>query len=269
VDSWKEPNLVIIPESATPIPEQSGQCFDLDTDLSNEVREAERRRIARELHDRVIQPLTALVRSLPRTDYDPPHADGAVLPPVAWRELAQEALDGLRAALAGQDTHPHAALGLPAALRQHLIPHFQGRGLHLSLESYRWPTDLPIDWTSNLYLAVREAVTNAATHGYATQVSIILQADDYYLTITVADNGGGCWRPVSGANRRARPGSGLGIQAMCDRVGQLGGLLQVTGAPGKGMRIEMRVPRANGQPPPGLRSTERRQPPGSASEHVH
>lgn len=233
---------------------------------ADDIREAAHREIARELHDTVIQPLTALVMGLRAQQHSLP-ADAAGSG--SWHELAQEALDALRATLAGLRTHPHVTQGLPDAIRQHLTPPFKHRGLDLHLESMDWPADVPADWTSSLYLAVREAVTNAEKHGHASRVSIILQADAQHLLITITDNGAGFATDEVGADRRARPGSGLGLRAMRDRLRLLGGSLRLMAAPGHGTQVEMCIPVPDIALSPSARAGERWRPVVPRREHVH
>jgi signal transduction histidine kinase len=230
----------------------SGQCISEvgDTDavlLAEQAREAERRDLARELHDTVLQPIAALVTSFDslRQQALAPGLVEAYLG--AWKELAQEALDSLRDTLAGLRPHPHAALQLPDALARFVAPHLRGRGLRVTLESVGWPEDLPAHWTTDLYLAIREALTNVEKHAHATEVTLLLKAGAKHLWIIVADNGTGF--DVSGAEAaaaRAR-GSGFGLGGMHERVQRLGGSLTVYSTPGQGTQVHIRCPRPGGQ----------------------
>jgi signal transduction histidine kinase len=159
------------------------------------------------------------------------------------KELAQEALDSMRRTLAGLQTHPHAQSGLPEALEQFLAPHLSSHGMRLMVESSNWPAGLPIEWTSNLYLVVREAVSNAEKHARTSLVSAVLRADTEGLFISVTDNGIGFnANDLVSANGRERSGSGFGISCMQDRVRTLGGELVLKTAVGCGVRLEIRLP---------------------------
>lgn len=211
--------------------------------------ETVRREIARELHDTVIQPLAALVVGL-RMQYQSSDAATASDDVCTWQALAQEALDALRAILGGLRTHLHAPLGLPDALRQHLIPQFRAMGLDLQVESKHWPPELPSEWTSSLYLVVREAVTNAEKHGHASQVFILMRADAQHLWVEVTDNGTGFSAAEVGASLPAPAWSGFGLQSMRDRVRGLGGHLRVKAAPDCGTHMEACIPIPDRVPPP-------------------
>jgi signal transduction histidine kinase len=216
-----------------------------DERLAELTREAERRDLARELHDTVIQPLATLSTSFEvmRQQTLTPGVIEAYLG--AWKELAQEALDSLRCALAGLHTHPHAQLGLPDALRRYLAPQVRGHGLRLTLEARDWPVDLPLDLTSSLYLVVRETLTNVEKHAHASEASILLEADAAELRIYLADNGVGfCQDEIARrAPARARGGNGLGLSNMGERIQALGGRFLIATAPGQGVRVELAVPR--------------------------
>lgn len=207
------------------------------------VREAERREIARELHDTVIQPLASLVTSLEcmqRQTLAPGLVEAYL---GAWKELAQEAMDSLRCTLTGLRTHPHAQLGLPDALLRYLAPHVRSRGLRLTLESQEWPLDVPVELTSSLYLVVREALTNVSKHARASEVTVLMGADADNLRITVTDDGVGFRHEDVDRTGPKANGSGLGIGNMRDRVRTVGGQLLLVTAVGRGVRVEITVPR--------------------------
>lgn len=211
--------------------------------IAEEARENERADIARELHDTVIQPLAALVTSLENYALRPPPPGVTEAYVAAWRELTQEAIVALRCALGGLRSHPHAEVGLPEALHRYLVPQARAQGIRLMLESREWADDLPLDWTSSLYLLVREALTNVQKHARASEVTILLRADDTQVHIIIADNGVGFQVErvdiVMTPDRR----SGFGIVGMRERVSMLGGRLDLVSDPGQGTRIEVTVPR--------------------------
>lgn len=217
-------------------------CF---TDEEIRIR-AERRALARDLHDTVVQPLTSLLMSFRYLEYLPQRdiEMGANLD--LWKELAQEALDSLRNSLADLHTPMRSQPNLPDALERLLAPQLCSRGMRLLVERQNWPTDLPVDWTSNLYLLVREALTNAEKHGRATIVTVLLQADDEQVSISIVDNGVG-FHPddLISTSRQDRYGAGLGIKGMQERVRMLGGELQLMTAPGCGVRLEIHTPIPN------------------------
>jgi two-component system sensor histidine kinase DegS len=212
--------------------------------VAEKARQSERTDIARELHDSVIQPLSALVTSLEAFELhpQPPGATEAYV--AAWRELTDEAIIALRSALGGLRAHPHVELSLPDALYRYLVPQARAQGIRLTLESREWAADLPLDFTSNLYLLVREALTNVQKHARATEVTILLHADALNLSIIVADNGVGFYAgPHEDVVLTTNRSSGFGIVGMRERVAMLDGELTIVSAMGQGTRLEIRVPR--------------------------
>jgi two-component system NarL family sensor kinase len=166
----------------------------------------------------------------------------------AWKELTQEALNSLRSALAGLRIHPHAQLGLPSALHRYLAPQVRGSGVRMAIECHQWPTMLPLDWTSALYLTVREALTNVEKHAHASEVTVLLRASNDHLQIVIADNGVGISLDDLDLDYAAKSGTGFGLRGMRERVVALGGRLSLISAPGGGVRLEIRLPHPPGQP---------------------
>jgi signal transduction histidine kinase len=217
------------------------------TTIVEAARKAERREIARELHDTVVQPLTALVISLENLHCEAEEGmeQGGVSAAqlAAWKALAREAMQSLRSTMSGATAHPHAQLALPDALRRHLVPQVQSRGLQVTLQSLDWPVDLPPDWTTSLYLTVREALMNVEKHAHATECAVLLRASAEQLAITIVDDGVGFRQKKASQARPTAAGTGFGIGGMRERVRGLGGRLTITTAPGHGVRLEISVSR--------------------------
>lgn len=209
----------------------------------DEAREQERRTLARELHDRVVQPLVALVASIDVLPQQLSNVDPLQDWILTSKELAREALGALRDVVAGLRTHPYEMQGLPDALRVYLAPLFQTRGVRLIVESQDWPDNLPSDYTFHVYLMVREAAINAEKHGHASEIRVLLWADAERLRLIISDNGVGIQQSAHPNAITELPGNGLGIASMRDRAGLLGGELSLDSAPGKGVRVTITVPR--------------------------
>src|SRR5438270_351326 len=80
-------------------------------------RRAERQNLSRELHDTVVQPLTALAAALELLPPQPLSAEALMAHAQAWKQLVYESLDALRRTVAGLQTHPHTIQALPEALQ--------------------------------------------------------------------------------------------------------------------------------------------------------
>lgn len=211
-------------------------------------REAERREIACELHDTVIQPLASLIMNfeLLRQQTLTPGMIESTLS--AWTDLAQEALDSLRCTLAGLHAHPHGQRALPDELKRFLLPDVRSRGLRLQLEARDWPPDLPVDFTTSLYLVVREAITNIEKHAHASEASILLEGNRAEVRIFLADNGVGFCPEEVAQRATLRTGHGVGLGSMRDRIRKLGGRCDIAAAPGQGVRVDMTVPQPSNRP---------------------
>lgn len=232
---------VRISGDSTPNPSDRAHWIEEETRI-----QAERHALARELHDTVVQPLTSLVTSFTCLEHLPQGIGQMDVNVGLWKELAQEALDSLRRTLAGLHTHPHAELDLPETLERFLAPQLCSRGMRLAVEPHNWPADLPVEWTANLFLVVREALTNAEKHARASMVIVVLRANTEELSISVTDNGiGFSADDLVSASSQDRLGSGLGISSMQDRVRMLGGELDLITARGCGVRLDLRVPNPN------------------------
>lgn len=225
------------------VPWQSSSASSMERHAIADSWEAEHVDLARELHDTVIQPLTSLVMSFTCLEQQPLSPDYTQGHLSLWKGLAQEALDSLRSTLAGFRPFVHGGRGLPEALHCSLAPQLGSRGLRLNVESCNWPIDLPPDWDWHLYLAVREALTNVEKHARASEVNVHLHAAADGLAITVVDNGVGLRLDDLATGWFARPGGGLGLSGIRDRLSMLGGRLDIAAEPGGGVHLEMQLPR--------------------------
>ena len=93
--------------------------------------------------------------------------------------------------------------------------------------------DLPI--RRNLFLAVKEALNNAAKHSGASEVFLRLYRHDQQLTVVVEDNGRGFDPAQADAARN-------GMTNMTQRMGEIGGAFKLASQPGNGCRVEFIVP---------------------------
>ncbi|HEX9036458.1 MAG TPA: sensor histidine kinase [Ktedonobacterales bacterium] len=203
--------------------------------------------MARDLHDSVVQPLSSLIVGIEAWQTEWSSTGQTEAHVAAWLELAQEALNSLRDTLHGMRTHPHAELGLIEALRHYVAPQMRSGGVRMTVDSSNWPSDLPLDFTSTLYLAVREALTNVKKHARASEVAIVLRGTNERLAITIVDNGVG-FAPEQietlptnalGAVRGARNG----LRAIRERAQLIGGHVRIETMPGSGVRMRISAPR--------------------------
>jgi len=203
-----------------------------------QAEEAERRRLARELHDRVGQSLSALNINL-----DIISRDSQALPP-ALRQRLEDSLglvDGTLQSIESvmADLRPPLLdeYGLGAALGWHSEEFARRTGVPVTV------TDRTPDATKGarpeaavaLFRIAQEALNNVLKHAQARNVRIDVSATDEELILDVHDDGRG-FDP-----RAARRGR-WGMTTMRERAEAAGGQLHVDATPGEGTRIHARVP---------------------------
>lgn len=188
------------------------------------VREDERRRIARELHDDLGQLLTLLRLR-------------AALPRPAPRELRRLADQCLRALRERVFQLRPVALegGLAPALRRLAADFAHHAGPGRRYDCAAEPLAGLDDATAlQLFRIAQEALSNATRHARARRVALTLRRDgDGRLCLRIEDDGAG-FAPDSAAGR------GQGLRTLRERARLLGGRLRIDSAPGRGTRIELR-----------------------------
>ena len=199
-----------------------------------EIREAERRRIARELHDVVLQDLTYALQSLRVIRRMPADAnrDGETERQIEALERAvgglREAIYELRLESAREQPLPRTLHAIVELNRQ-MAPQ---RALELVVED-----ELPASITGSASLEVarivQEALANVRRHSGARRATVTLGTADDAVLVEVEDDGRGL---VPGEP------AGMGLTGMRERALALGGELEVEGARDAGTRVLLRVP---------------------------
>ena len=215
-----------------------------DSSTTRFAQEAERRRIARELHDSVVQSLTALVADLEyfRTRCLPAIAQTSL--EVAekvetWQELARESLTSMRQALGGLRKPSEFDLGLEDTIQLSLAE-LRDAGYRVEFECDDWPARLPFEYASNIYYIVREALTNICKHAKASTIKVCMFSFEGNLHISIADDGVGMEKRAVVVH--ADSGYHQGLVGMRERVALLSGKLTIESIPGKGTRVDLAIP---------------------------
>jgi signal transduction histidine kinase len=214
----------------------------LVTELDN-IQEAERRRIAREVHDDLQQTLAAIRMDL-RSLGDRLDGTSSAVAPALTRidALAEAAIASTRRII--NDLRPQVLedLGLVAALET-LATRFELRhGVDCSLrisDLSRGDDGIDPAVVTCLYRVAQEALNNVAKHARASHVQLHLQqvgADR--LRLTISDDGLGL------AEADLRKPQSFGLLGMRERVRAAQGSLQVVGAPDGGTRLTVEIPAA-------------------------
>ncbi len=198
--------------------------------------EAERKRIARSLHDELGQDLTAL-----RMDFgwiQKHYADHDTISEVAAR--MQQTVEGSAIAIRRivGDLRPLILddLGISAAAKT-LAADFGARtGLDIKFDSVDDFAELPESHQTALFRILQESLTNVARHAGAGEVRIRLRSQRGGVLLSVRDNGCGFAEEA-----RGKQGS-FGLFGMTERAHQLGGFLSVVSAPGSGTEVTAWLP---------------------------
>ena len=199
--------------------------------------EAERTRIARELHDDISQQLAVLALEIDTIASLPGSAPEELRPAII--NLAQR----VRSIAADvqhvtRGLHPVRLeyLGLVPAVRA-LGQDMEHYGLRIDVSQSDWPDELPAAVALSLYRVTQEALHNAARHSGADAVRVTFQGSETTLKLTVSDAGVG-FEP-----HRTDTVNGFGLMSMRHRLRAIGGTLTVHSAPGHGARIQAVLPR--------------------------
>jgi signal transduction histidine kinase len=218
----------------------------IDSPIAQLAQQTERRRIARELHDSVVQSLTALVVDLEffrtkRLGASTEANEEVVAKLEAWQELARESLNGMRQALGELRTNIGVDFDLSTSL-QAFIHELQATGLVVRYECDDWPCSLPFEYASNLYYIIREAFTNIRKHAHASTITLFLFTYEGHLHVSIGDDGVGMTTVPSASLIGGQNGYHQGLIGLRERVLLLHGQLSIKSAAGKGMRIDIDVP---------------------------
>jgi signal transduction histidine kinase len=204
-------------------------------------QEAERQRIARELHDETGQSLTAIgmgMRAVGGTlAADPDKASQRLR---ELESLVDRSLNELQRLIADLRPSHLDDLGLPAALRWYAGEVQNRTPLKISVEVFGEPRALPAAVNTALFRIAQEALTNVVRHSGAASARVRLRFRETALDLQIADDGRGFDpRPIG---ERERPAWGLmGIE---ERATLLGGKASIRSRPGEGTEIDVTVPYA-------------------------
>jgi signal transduction histidine kinase len=130
-------------------------------------------------------------------------------------------------------------LGLIAAIEWQAQQFAVRTGIACQFDSSLESIDLDREKAMALFRIIQEALTNILRHSQATRVNIIIEKEDDELTVEVKDNGRGITE-----SEKAGPSS-LGLIGMQERAHLINGRIEITGFPGKGTVVTVRVPISN------------------------
>jgi PAS domain S-box-containing protein len=220
---------------------RSEEMFRALTHRVVEVQEAERARVALELHDNITQLLCAVIfRSQALAENlstrDGPAKSAAVKLSTMLGRTAEEVeriSRNLRPGILDQ-------LGLAAVMRATNKEFAERTGVAVKLTTADLNVRLPIDTELALYRIFQQALANVETHARARHVTVALTLRDRFVRLTIKDDGLG-FDVEQPAVRKKRKG-GLGLLSMRERASYVGGTFTIKSVRRVGTEIEVLIP---------------------------
>jgi signal transduction histidine kinase len=199
-----------------------------------------RMRIASDLHDDIGSSLSqiAILSEVARARVP---GDGPVVEPLERiATLSRESVDAMGEIVWAIDPHRDAPTDLTQRMRRLANDLLLARGMELRFNASDAPkVHLHADLRREVFLIFKEALHNVLRHGNATSVEVDVTVSPRDLRLVVQDDG-------RGFDTQAAP-DGHGLRSMRQRAQSLGGVLDLTSAPGSGTRLELKVPLHGGR----------------------
>ena len=260
IDAWKDVKWINLRSSPRPVPGQPGsvQWEGIMTNITaskqaqlevtnsraglaeltahiEDVKEQERSRIAREIHDDLGGNLTAIKMALAmlarRLPADQPQLADKAAYVDALVDRTIEAVHRI-----SLDLRPSMLdFGIVAALEWQVREFEKQMGFSCRFTSNEKEIDLNADHAIALFRIFQEALTNIAKHAGATRVTVALQRLPQHVVLTITDNGAGIE-----ADDKIKPGS-FGLRGMSERARALGGTMALSRAPGGGTIVTIKI----------------------------
>jgi signal transduction histidine kinase len=212
------------------------------------VREEERTRIARDIHDELGQALTGLRMDLSWLEKRLPEELTAPAGKIrSMFRLIDDTIQSVRRIASTLRPQVLDDAGLPDAIKWQ-VRQFQARtGVRCKVDLPAGPMVMDAERSSVVLRIFQEAMTNVARHARATRVDIQLRLDAGLLLLSVTDNGLG----ISPAELRSP--KALGLLGVHERALLLGGEVAIAGTEGRGTRVSVSVPLLGQAGPEALR----------------
>lgn len=199
------------------------------------VREEERARISREVHDELGQSLTAVKMDLAWLARRLPQRNGQMLKKIhSTRQLADSVIQSIRRI--STELRPAVLdLGLAAAVEWQ-VQEFQARsGIQCKVRLLTREV-VASNASTAMFRIFQETLTNVARHAKATRAEVVLQKQRDRLVLLIRDNGRGFDQADPSLSKS------LGLLDMRERAAILGGRVNISSAPGKGTTVTAWIP---------------------------
>jgi signal transduction histidine kinase len=223
------------------ISQQREQLRALNQKLT-EVQEAERKQLARELHDEMGQALTAISINLAAIAQEIP---SECAPDIQERlneakALADQTLEQVRELSFNLRPATLDDLGLVPTLRWYIKQCAKRANIQIELEVSGLKDRLPARIETTLYRLFQEALTNVTRHAQATTVRLALRRRRASVIAQIKDDGRGF--DVAQVLDREVMKDGTGLLGMRERVGLLDGVFKIQSEPGSGTQVSIEIP---------------------------
>lgn len=206
-----------------------------------EVEEAERQRLARELHDQVGQNLTALGLNLTiiRAQIAEETSDSVRSCLDDSLSLLERVTERIRTVMANLRPLALDDYGLVAALLWYGDQLAKRTGICITVEGEELSPPPAARVENTLFRIAQEALTNVAKHAQATRATVTLEEDNGSLRLVIVDDGIGFEHPHSAEFEEQR---GWGLLTMAERAEAVGGYCRIESVPRKGTQVIVEVP---------------------------
>jgi PAS domain S-box-containing protein len=198
------------------------------------VREEERKRIAREIHDELGQQLLALKIDVSILQGQLSHVPQAAAQLDSMLRSMGTLMQSMRAII--NDLRPAVLdLGLHAAVEWQTREFQRKTGIACTLLSDGEDIVLSDACATALFRTLQESLTNVSRHAHASHVDVQLYATEESLLMRISDDG------IGQLGRQDKP-EAFGLRGMRERIGSLGGKLTITAAPDQGVTVTAVIP---------------------------
>ncbi len=203
-------------------------------------REQERKHLARELHDQVIQDLLTTNYQLEEVETDGEVSDLVREQLEDVRGTIRQLVDDIRRICGNLRPPTIDSLGLTAALQSYAHEWAKRTGIEVQVCLKLTPGRLPEAIELSIFRIIQEALNNIQRHAHATEVEITLeQTSPRTLMVSIADNGGGLGDDFDLAKLSGK--GHYGLLGISERAALLSGHLQIRNRVGGGVLLQVEV----------------------------
>jgi signal transduction histidine kinase len=233
---WREDDLTLTEVVASRIGIEL-EHYALSIRLQETAANQERIRLARDLHDGILQSLTAA---------------GLQLKTIASRSEGQfqQTIENVRKLIlaeqqrirtfvdTGQRLIPEQPFALAIEMQREMEAIQRQWGCEIQLSITPKEAKIPAVLGRQLYLILAEASANAVQHGQASHIDVVIERTPHRVRLRITDNGHGLKGITETYHQAELATRGIGPQSLCKRIAELNGLLTLSSSPGG---VELRI----------------------------